>query len=82
MKADHQNHWNPGMHSKLSSLAEAEAAWVQGSVPGNGGNANIAVEREQRIREAAYFKAERRGFDPGHEFAGWLAAQAETEFTT
>jgi hypothetical protein len=79
MKADHQDTCNPGLHSKLSSLAEAEAAWVQDSVrprrSGNGGNANLAAEREQRIREAAYFKAKRRGFTSGHEIEDWLAAR-------
>jgi hypothetical protein len=71
----HQDNWNPGLHSKLSSLAGAEAAWVQNSLSGNGGNANLADECEQRIREAAYFSAERRGFAPDHEFDDWLAAQ-------
>ncbi len=26
---------------------------------------------------AAFFRAERRGFAPGHEFEDWLAAEAE-----
>jgi hypothetical protein len=34
-----------------------------------------AAVREQRIREAAYFNAERRGFAPGGELADWLAAE-------
>ena len=29
------------------------------------------------IVEAAYFRAERRGFVPGHEFDDWLAAETE-----
>lgn len=29
------------------------------------------------IAEAAYFKAEKRGFQPGHEEADWLAAEQE-----
>ena len=29
------------------------------------------------IQEAAYFRALRRGFVPGHEFEDWLAAEAE-----
>jgi hypothetical protein len=35
------------------------------------------VEREQRIRMAAYFRAQRRGFAPGHDWEDWLAAEAE-----
>jgi hypothetical protein len=34
-------------------------------------------EREQRVRTAAYFRAERRGFMPGNEWDDWLAAEAE-----
>jgi hypothetical protein len=29
------------------------------------------------VAEAAYFRAERRGFVPGHEAEDWLAAEAE-----
>lgn len=29
------------------------------------------------ISVAAYFKAERRGFQPGYELADWLAAERE-----
>jgi hypothetical protein len=29
------------------------------------------------IAEAAYFRAERRGFVPGHELDDWLAAETE-----
>jgi len=29
------------------------------------------------IAEAAYFRAERRGFEPGHELEDWLAGEAE-----
>jgi len=29
------------------------------------------------IAEAAYFRAEHRGFVPGHEFDDWLAAETE-----
>ena len=34
-------------------------------------------ERQRMIREAAYFRAERRGFAPGDELSDWLAAEAE-----
>jgi len=35
------------------------------------------VEREEMVRMAAYFRAERRGFEPGSEWDDWLAAEAE-----
>jgi Protein of unknown function (DUF2934) len=36
-----------------------------------------AAQREQMVRTAAYFRAERRGFAPGNEWDDWLAAEAE-----
>jgi hypothetical protein len=36
-------------------------------------------QRERWIREAAYFKAEKRGFAPGHAPDDWLAAEAEVD---
>jgi hypothetical protein len=35
------------------------------------------VDREEMVRTAAYFRAQRRGFDPGYEVADWLAAELE-----
>ena len=35
--------------------------------------------RMRRIREVAYFKAERRGFLPGHELEDWLEAEEEVD---
>jgi len=35
--------------------------------------------RHASIAEAAYFRAERRGFAPGHELEDWLAAENEVE---
>ena len=39
--------------------------------------AQSPAEREGRVRMAAYFRAERRGFAPGYETEDWLAAEAE-----
>ncbi len=38
-----------------------------------------AKPREVRIAEIAYFRAQRRGFAPGHELEDWLAAEAEVD---
>jgi hypothetical protein len=35
------------------------------------------AQREELIRLAAYFRAERRGFAPGNDWEDWLAAEAE-----
>ena len=36
-------------------------------------------QRAALIAEAAYFRAEKRGFAPGHETEDWLAAEAEVD---
>jgi hypothetical protein len=40
-------------------------------------NSQPEITRGRRIAEAAYYRAERRGFEPGHELEDWLAAEAE-----
>jgi hypothetical protein len=35
--------------------------------------------REQMIAEAAYYRAEQRGFAPGNEMSDWLQAEADVE---
>lgn len=36
-----------------------------------------AAARRKMIAEAAYYRAQRRGFQPGHEVEDWLAAENE-----
>ena len=36
-------------------------------------------QRTALIARAAYFRAQSRGFAPGHETADWLAAEAEVD---
>ena len=36
-------------------------------------------ERHKRIQELAYFKAQARGFAPGHELEDWLEAEREVD---
>jgi len=36
-------------------------------------------ERRNMIERAAYFRAERRNFEPGHEQEDWVAAEAEVD---
>ena len=35
------------------------------------------VRRHAMIAEAAYYRAQRRGFTPGHELDDWLGAEAD-----
>ena len=41
------------------------------------GNTIYLPDRDARIAELAYYKAESRGFEPGHEFDDWLEAERE-----
>ena len=43
------------------------------------GDAICLPDRDARIAELAYYKAENRDFEPGHELGDWL--EAEGEFT-
>jgi hypothetical protein len=49
------------------------------------GDVRIAAElvnpelRRDIIAQAAYFRAQRREFEPGHELEDWLAAEAEVD---
>ena len=36
-----------------------------------------ADETQKRIAEAAYYRAQQRGFSPGYEVEDWLAAEAQ-----
>ena len=36
-----------------------------------------AMDMTRLIAEAAYYRAEQRGFAPGHELDDWVAAEAE-----
>ena len=44
--------------------------------PGSG-PAFSAQERERLVAQAAYFRAEKRGFAPGGELQDWVEAEAE-----
>ena len=47
------------------------------SEPEESGSILNSVDRDVRITEIAYLKAESRGFDPGHELEHWLEAEYE-----
>jgi hypothetical protein len=38
---------------------------------------NHSPQLQEKIAELAYFKAEQRGFQPGHEEEDWLIAERE-----
>ncbi len=53
--------------------------------PGNGSGESpsagdkLDCAREQLVAEAAYFRAQQRGFAPGNELSDWLQAEADIE---
>lgn len=53
-----------------------------GSTGSTGASTGITVSEEARramVAQAAYLRAERRGFSPGGEIEDWLAAEAEVD---
>lgn len=38
---------------------------------------SINTDRQKRIAELAYYKSERRGFEPGHALEDWIQAERE-----
>lgn len=51
-------------HAEIARMAQAEAGYRQ-------------IERRAMITDAAYFRAEKRGFAAGHELDDWLAAEVD-----
>ena len=47
------------------------------SDPEESGSTLNSVDRDVRITELAYLKAESRGFEAGHELEDWLEAEQE-----
>ncbi len=71
---------SPGSASEAAPSAPAtsgDPAAPEGQP--NGGTTISAEERQAMIAEAAYFRAERRGFEPGYERDDWLAAERDIE---
>lgn len=61
------------------SKANASGQQSRGSGGNNRGISTDACPREQMIAEAAYFRAEQRGFAPGNEMSDWFQAEADVE---
>jgi hypothetical protein len=59
--------------ARATRVRRPAAAATSGSAPLG------AEERRLLIAQAAYFRAEKRGFAPGGELQDWLAAEAEID---
>jgi hypothetical protein len=77
------NAWTPEERLPLFFRSQMEAAWLRDAGAGGAGHSypasSLVDERKRRICEAAYFKAERRGFAPGHALEDWLQAEQEVD---
>jgi hypothetical protein len=63
-----------------SGARSAPAKGKRSTSSKSAGRASVSAEdRRAMIAEAAYLRAERRGFDPGHETEDWLAAEEEVD---
>lgn len=77
-----------GVHQPASERPQAarrsrSPRKVEPSKPVEGKPPAIAAGvRRAMTAEAAYYRAERRGFEPGHEIDDWIAAEAEIERAT
>jgi hypothetical protein len=66
------------LHAKPAHSPAVVAAGAR-ALHGDGETEVTPEERAHMIAEAAYYRAERRGFAPGHELEDWLAAEAEID---
>jgi len=73
----------PGKASRAKSKGARPATWicpstiraiVEAAMVGCGADLRHAM-----IAEAAYYRAQRRGFEPGHELEDWVTAEGEIQ---
>jgi Protein of unknown function (DUF2934) len=70
------------MAAPTSSPARTARKSTTKKSPSATANVDVKIDAEKRhalIAEAAYLRAERRGFAPGHEVEDWVAAEAEID---
>lgn len=82
--------WATSLARQVNARLAPSETWLGRRAAGDGARSapgaarrfswpSLAEQREQRIREAAYLRAERRGFAPGHELEDWLDAEQEVD---
>ena len=72
----------PESPQPAEKVAPRRRAPVVSAAPASGTPTAVTVSEHTRrmmIAQAAYLRAERRGFMPGGEVEDWLAAEAEVE---
>ena len=66
-------------HPSTAAVTRPELKQSVSPASAEGESVISADERRLMICEAAYYRAEHRGFEPGHELEDWIAAEAEIE---
>ena len=59
--------------------ARSRPAAAQANLLPERSEASTSPQRHALIAEAAFFIAQKRGFEPGHELDDWLAAEREVD---
>ena len=68
-----------GEQAKLEAIRKFEPQAGIRPVPGPARPVCWLEERSRMVAEAAYFRAERRGFAPGGDLEDWLRAEADID---
>ena len=63
--------------SGRSVMAAAKPKQGNSEIRPGSGSTISAQERERFVAQAAYYRAEKRGFAPGYELQDWVEAEAE-----
>ena len=69
----------PAGVSQSNEISAHSLQPVEPAVKPSVGSDDDRAARDARIAEAAYYRAERRGFAEGHEIEDWLAAESEID---
>ena len=70
---------SPRSNAKSKERAAASNSLVK--VPGQQPASMGERQRRETIALAAYYLAEQRGFEPGHELEDWIKAEAQIDTT-
>ncbi len=70
----------PSGHYPSCPVWDADSSALADERQRQGLSARLLEQRERRIREAAYFLAQERGFEPGHDWEDWFAAELTVDW--
>jgi hypothetical protein len=78
MATQQDNQQKPARRRAGQGHAPPSTSQVESAASGEGSEISNEA-RYMMIQEAAYWRAERRGFEPGFELEDWLAAENEID---